>query len=194
MKTKEVGIEVSARHVHLCQADVDRLFGEGYELTNHHDIPVGFVANEKLALIGPKRTIEKVTILGPVRKETQVEISLTDAIALGVDAKIRMSGDLDGTCGIQIKSPDTGNVIEIDHGVIVAKRHLHCGNDDAAELGLENNDVVKLSVKNDMERSLVFDDVVVRVGGPKSVVHIDTDEGNACGIARAGVCTVIVEK
>ncbi|MBR0373829.1 MAG: propanediol utilization protein [Mogibacterium sp.] len=194
MKCKEgVKIEVSARHVHLCQADVDRLFGEGYELTKHHDITGAFVANEKLVLIGPKRSIERVSILGPTRKETQVEVSLTDARTLGVEAKIRLSGDLAGTSGIKIKAVDTGNEIEIDHGVIAAKRHLHCGKPDAEELGLKNGDIVKLAIKNDMARALVFDDVEVRVGGPASVVHIDTDEGNACGIGKADVCTVIFE-
>ncbi|MBR0374605.1 MAG: phosphate propanoyltransferase [Mogibacterium sp.] len=194
MKTKEAGIEVSARHVHLCQADVEKLFGEGYELTKHHDITGAFVANEKVVLIGPKRSIQKVSILGPTRKETQVEVSLTDARTLGVEAKIRLSGDLAGTSGIKLATMDGATEIEIDHGVIAAKRHLHCAAADAEELGIKSGDIVKLSIKTDMARNLVFDDVEVRVGkAPASVVHIDTDEGNACGIGKAGVCTVIVE-
>ena len=193
MKTKEVAIEVSARHVHLCKEDVEKLFGEGYELTKHHDISGAFVANERVSLVGPKRTMERVAILGPTRPETQVEISLTDARMLGVEAKIRLSGDLAGTEGIKLVA-ENGTEVDIDHGVIAAKRHLHCSDADAAELGIKTGDNVKLSAKNEMGRALVFDDVEVRVGGfANSVVHIDTDEGNAAGIGKADTVTMIVE-
>lgn len=178
MAKMDVNVEVSARHVHLSQADIEKLFGEGYELKVKKEIAGGFVAEERVTLIGPKRSMERVGILGPARKETQVELSATDARSLGVSAPIRMSGDLAGTPGIKIATPD-GNEVEIDHGCIVAQRHVHLIEEDAAKYGFEQNQNVELTIDTGMKRALTFSDVVVRIGGPASVVHLDTDEGNA---------------
>lgn len=193
MKTKEVKLEISARHVHLCQADVERLFGEGYELKIKKEIMGGYVAEERVTLVGPKREMERVAILGPARKETQVELSLTDARSLGVaDCPVKLSGHLEGTPGIKIKT-DLAE-IELDHGVIAAKRHLHITPEAAAELGVETGDCIKLECNSDLERKLVFDDVIVRVADLGTCVHLDTDEGNACGIGKAATCIAISDK
>lgn len=192
MKTKEVKIEVSARHVHLSQADVERLFGEGYQLKTKKEIMGGFVAEERVTLVGPKREMERVAILGPVRNETQVELALTDARTLGIaDCPVKLSGDLAGTPGITIKT-DLAS-IDLDHGVIAAKRHIHILDEEAAELGIKTGDTVKLDCKNEIGRGLVFDDVIVRTGDLGTCVHLDTDEGNACGIGKADTCKIIVD-
>lgn len=184
----EVSIEVSARHVHLSQADIEKLFGEGYELKKKKDIAGGFVAEERLTVVGPKRKLERVAILGPARKETQIELAATDARSIGVDAPIRMSGNLDNTPGVKLIA-ENGNEIDTDGGAIVAQRHVHITEEDAAKLGVEQNEVVQLKIDTGKLRALIFDDVVCRIGGPSSVVHLDTDEGNAAcvGIPCSGI-------
>lgn len=187
---KEISIEVSARHVHLSQADIEALFGAGAELTNIKDIAGGFVAAERLTLVGPKKNLERVAILGPARKETQVELSLTDARTLGLaEVPIRLSGKLDGTPGMKIIA-ENGTEIEIDHGVMIAQRHVHVSDEDGAALGLEQNQNVTVVVDTGAGRKTVFDDCPVRIGGPATVMHIDTDEGNAACTGRA--CTGIM--
>ena len=174
-------VETSARHVHLSQEAIDTLFGKGYTLTNKKDLsqPGQFACEEKVEVIGPKGSL-KMSILGPARPASQVEISLSDARTLGVKAPVRESGDIAGTTGCTIKVGD--NVVEIAEGVIVAKRHIHMTPADAKELGVSDKEIVK--VKLDTARPLIFDDVVVRVSEKFALaMHIDTDECNAAGAA-----------
>jgi putative phosphotransacetylase len=177
-------VETSARHVHLTQEHLDILFGTGYELTRKKDLtqPGQFASEERVTVVGPKKEMKGVSILGPVRKYTQVELSLTDARSIGIAAPIRDSGDIAGSCGCKIIGP--AGEIEILEGVIVAKRHLHATPADALELGVKNGDIVSVKVDSG-ERSLVFGDVVVRVSDTCGLaMHIDTDESNAAGCAR----------
>ena len=177
----KVLVETSARHVHLSQEAIDTLFGKGYTLTNKKDLsqPGQFACEEKVEVIGPKGSL-KMSILGPARPASQVEISLSDARTLGVKAPVRESGDIAGTPGCTIKVGE--NVVEISEGVIVAKRHIHMTPADAAEIGVADKQIVK--VKLDTARPLIFDDVVVRVSEKFALaMHIDTDECNAAGAA-----------
>lgn len=185
-------VEVSARHVHLSDKDLNTLFGEGYTLTKKKDLsqPGEFAAEERVTVIGPKRNLENVSILGPTRKQTQVEISLTDARSIGLVAPIRESGDLAGTAACKIIGPK--GEIDLEEGVIVAKRHIHMTENDANNLGAKNHQNVKVSIKSE-ERSLIFDDVVVRVSNTYALaLHIDTDEGNAAGLGNTETFCVIV--
>ena len=179
---KKVLVETSARHVHLSEKEFKLLFGEDAKLTVKKELsqPGQFVSFEKVNLVGPKKAINNVSILGPLRKEAQVEVSLTDARTLGIDAPVRESGDTFGTPGITlVNSVDPTKELVLEKGVIVAKRHIHATPKDAEECGLTNGEIV--SVKVDTEgRSLVFGDVVVRVREDFAwAMHIDTDESNA---------------
>ena len=172
-------VETSARHVHLSQADIETLFGKGYTLTHKKDLsqPGQYACEERVTLVGPKKPIANVIILGPARPATQVELSFTDARTLGVSAPVRESGDVAGSAGCKLVGP--AGEVEIAEGVIAAKRHIHITPADAEEMGVEDKEIV--SVKFDGEgRSIVFGDVVVRVS-PKfaAAMHIDTDEANA---------------
>lgn len=176
---KEFIVETSARHIHLSREAVDVLFGEGYELTNKKDLsqPGQFACAEKLVVVGPKGTL-KASILGPTRKASQVEISLTDARSIGVTAPIRESGDIAGSGACKLVNPDNGREYELSEGVIAAKRHIHLTPEAAVELGVSDKEIV--SVKIDSERSVIFGDVVVRVSEKFApAMHIDTDESNA---------------
>ena len=180
---KTVMVEVSARHLHLTQEHQDILFGQGYKMHPKKDLsqPGQFACEEKVEVIGPKGSI-KMSVLGPCRPETQIEVALTDARVLGIKAPIRMSGDLKGTPGCKLVGP-CGEV-EIDHGVIVAKRHLHALPPDAAEWGVKDGDLVQIKVTTE-GRSLIFDDVVARVTKTcGTAVHLDTDEANALGLKQ----------
>lgn len=174
----KVIVETSARHVHVTTEALETLFGKGHALTVKKMLsqPGQFASEEKVTLVGPKKTIANVSILGPVRAANQVEISLTDARTLGVEAAVRESGDIAGTAGIKIVGPE--GEIEINEGVIAAKRHIHMTPADAEAFGVADKQIV--SVKIDSARSTVFGDVVVRVS-PKFALamHIDTDESNA---------------
>ena len=176
---KEVLVETSARHVHVTQADLETLFGAGYELTKKKDLsqPGQFACEERVQVIGAKGAFPKVSILGPVRPETQVELSASDARSIGVVAPCRESGDLEGSGSCKIVGP--AGEIEIEKGVIVAKRHVHATPEDAEKYGLTDKQIVSVKVETD-GRSLVFGDVIVRVS-PKYALamHIDTDESNA---------------
>ncbi|NLN82373.1 MAG: phosphate propanoyltransferase [Clostridiales bacterium] len=187
----QVLVETSARHLHLSQKDLDMLFGEGYSLTNKKDLsqPGQFACAERVDVVGPKRTLEGVTVLGPLRKTTQIELSMTDARSIGLDAPVRESGDIEGSAGCKLVGPK--GEIELKQGVIVAKRHIHMTPEDATEFGVKDKDVV--SVKIDSEgRSLVFGDVVVRVSDKFALaMHIDTDESNAAGVKYGMMGTVI---
>ncbi len=177
----KVMVETSARHLHVSQEDLVKLFGEGAVLSNKKDLsqPGQFATNEKVEVVGPKGSM-KMSILGPVRPETQVELALTDARKLGITAPIRESGDLAGTPGCKLVGP--AGEVDIPCGVIIAKRHIHFNPDEAKEAGVVDKQIV--SVKLDYNgRSLVFGDVVCRVS-PKyaAAMHIDTDESNAAAL------------
>ena len=174
----KVLIETSARHVHLTEEDIEVLFGKGASLTFKKALsqPGQFACEERVTLVGPKKSIPNVIILGPARKASQVEISFTDARTLGVSAPVRESGDVAGTPGIKIVT-EKGE-LEIKEGVIIAKRHIHMTPEDAEAFGVADKEIVKVRIES--ERSAEFDDVVVRVS-PKFALamHIDTDEANA---------------
>ena len=180
--SKEFAIETSARHIHVSEADFKTLFGEDAVLTKKKDLsqPGQFSCFEKLDIIGPKRTLQNVTILGPYRAQTQVELSLTDARHIGVAAPIRESGDLAGSGACRLAGPY--GEVELSEGVIAAKRHIHMSPSDAEEFCVNDKEVVSVRV-NSPERALIFSDVVVRVSPNYSLaMHVDTDEANAAGL------------
>ena len=173
-----VPIGVSARHVHLTQEHVEVLFGAGCQLTKKKDLMGGqFASNEQVTIVGTKlRAIENVRILGPVRKESQVEISMTDARTLGVAPVVRNSGDIAGSAPIALVGPK--GALYLKEGCIVAKRHIHMSPADAAAAGVADKDVVSVAAMN--ERGTTFDEVLIRVDPSFTLeMHIDTDEANA---------------
>ena len=177
-------VETSARHVHVTQEHLEILFGKGYELTKKKDLsqPGQYACEERVTVVGPKKELKGVSILGPVRKATQVELSLTDARSIGVAAPVRESGDVAGSAGCKLIGP--AGEVELTEGVIAAKRHIHATPADAEQLGVKNGDIVSVKVETD-GRSLVFGDVVVRVSDSYALaMHIDTDESNAAGCGR----------
>ena len=182
----ELVVHASARHVHLCREDLDRLFGPGHELTVDRPLyqPGNFAAKETVTLIGPRsRVISNLRILGPVRSRSQIELAFTDAVSLGYDdVPIRLSGDLDGTPGAYVMGPH--GIAELKEGVIRAARHVHMSPDEAAHYGVRQGDIMKLRVGGDA--GVTFDRVHVRVGPDYRLdVHMDTDEANACGLPYA---------
>ena len=184
-----VPVGVSARHVHLTQADVETLFGAGYQLTKKKELMGGqFASNEQVTIVGTKlRAIENVRILGPVRKSSQVEISQTDAMKLGVRAPLRDSGDIKGSAPIAVVGPK--GAIYLEEGCIVARRHIHMSPADAKAAGLKDKDVVSVSAVN--ARGTTFDEVLIRVDDSFTLeMHIDTDEANASSM-KTGDAVVI---
>ena len=182
----KVLIETSARHIHLTQEHVDILFGEGHQLTHKKDLsqPGQFACEERVTVVGPKRELANVSILGPVRKASQVELSLTDSRSIGLAAPVRESGDIAGSAPCKLIGPK--GEVELSEGVIVAKRHIHITPEDAQSFGVTDKEIVKVKADTD-GRSLIFDDVVVRVSPSfATAMHIDTDESNACGGAKTG--------
>ena len=180
IEMKNVLVETSARHIHLSREAVDVLFGEGYQLTNKKDLsqPGQYACAEKLEVVGPKGKL-KASILGPTRNASQVELSLTDARTIGVVAPIRESGDIAGSGACKLVNPENGNELELTEGVIAAKRHIHLTPEAAAEMGVQDKQIV--SVKIESERTAILGDVVVRVNANFApAMHIDTDEANAC--------------
>ena len=174
-----IPIETSARHIYLCREDFNILFGEDRDLTFKAELsqPGQYVCKERVAVRGPKGSFEKVAVLGPFRNETQVEISMTDSRKLGIPGVIRQSGDTAGTPGCILEGPNGS--IELDHGVIVAKRHIHMTPVQAIQLNVKDNDEVFVIMES-FERSLIFADVVVRVNPNFALaMHVDTDEANA---------------
>lgn len=185
-----VPVGVSARHIHLTQEDVEKLFGEGYQLTKKKELMGGqFAANEQCTIVGLKlRAIENVRILGPVRSKSQVEISATDARTLGVNAPLRQSGDTAGSSPLALVGPK--GVIYLQEGCIVAARHIHMTPADAAAASLHDGDYVSVQMGN--ERGAMLEHVKIRVDESFSLeMHIDTDEANACQ-ARQGDIAYIV--
>lgn len=186
----EVKIGLSNKHLHLSEEHIEALFGKGHKLTPTKDLvqPGQFACEEKVDIVGPKSTLKGIRVLGPARKETQVELAMTDARTIGIKAPVRESGKLEGTPGCKIVGPC--GEIEIDHGVIVALRHVHLSTAQAEEAGVKDKDIV--SIKIEGERGLVFDNVLVRAGDAhEREVHLDTDEGNAAGCGPDAVCTII---
>ena len=176
---RPVLIETSARHVHVTREHLDILFGEGYQLTSKKDLsqPGQFACEERVQVIGPKSSFPAVSILGPERPDTQVELSASDARSIGVKAPIRESGDVEGSAPCKLVGPK--GEVELSQGVIIAKRHVHMTPEDAEKYGIENGQIVSVKVETD-GRSLIFGDVVARVSTKYSLaMHIDTDESNA---------------
>jgi acetate kinase len=178
-------VEVSAHHIHLTQEHVEALFGKGHQLTKHADLsqPGQYACKEQLAIVGPKGRIERVRILGPARKYTQVEIAMTEQFKLGIAPPIRESGDIASTPGCTLESP--AGSVPIDKGVICALRHVHMSPEDALRYGVRDKSVVRVRITGD--RELVFGDVLIRVDPSfKLAMHIDTDEANAANIGSKG--------
>ena len=189
---KEVLVEISARHVHVSEEHLEILFGKGYKLTPKKDLsqPGQFACEERVTVVGPKKELAGVSILGPVRPETQVELSLTDARSIGLSAPVRESGDVAGSSGCKLVGPK--GEVELAQGVIAAKRHIHMTPEDAEQFGVKDTQVVQVRVPSSIGRTTIFDDVVVRVS-PKYALamHIDTDESNAAGVAPGTMADVI---
>ena len=182
--SKKFIVETSARHVHLTQEHLEALFGKGATLTHKKDLsqPGQFACEERVTIVGPKRELAGVSILGPVRPATQVELSATDARSIGVEAPIRESGDIAGSGACKIIGPKGEG--EINEGVIVAKRHIHLTPADAEELGVQDKDIVWVKL-NTEGRKAILGDVVVRVSEKFArAMHIDTDESNAVSAPR----------
>ena len=188
---KTVPIETSARHVHVSRRDLDTLFGKGYQLTWKKDLsqPGQYACEERVAVAGPRSELPSVSILGPVRPATQVEITITDAKKLGFFAPIRESGQIAGSPGCKLVGPH--GEVDIPEGVIVAKRHIHATPADAAAYGLRDRQIVQ--VRYDCpERSVVYGDVVVRVHENFALaMHIDVDESNAGTASRSAEGEII---
>lgn len=175
----KIPIETSARHVHICEEDFKILFGENAALHYVHELsqPGQYLCQERVTIVGPRGRFEKVAILGPFRKDTQIELSVTDTRKIGIPSVIRQSGDIEGTPGCQLIGPN--GIINLDKGVIVAKRHIHMRPVEAARAHVKDNDEVFVIMES-YERGLIFADVVVRVSPKfKLAMHVDTDEANA---------------
>ena len=176
-------VGISNKHVHLSQADLETLFGKGYQLTKTKDLnqPGQYATAEKVDVTGPKGTLKGLRILGPVRKQTQVELAATDARTIGIKCPVRLSGDLAGSAPITITGPC--GQIELEEGAIIAMRHMHVTPEDAKIAGVVGRD--KVSIRVGGERGLVFDEVAVRCT-PTSYteIHLDTDEANAAGVVN----------
>lgn len=176
-------VEASGRHVHLSKKDVETLFGEGYELTKKRDLsqPGQYLCEEKVMVIGPRGVLQAVSVLGPARAETQVELSKSDAVSVGINAPVRMSGDIknSGSCIIATQKA----AIKLEEGVIAAMRHIHITPEDAERFNVTNGEIVGIELQG--ERGLIFNKVAVRVS-PKfnTAIHLDYDEANACGFTN----------
>jgi putative phosphotransacetylase len=179
---KEVLVEISARHVHVSEEHLEILFGKGYKLTPKKDLsqPGQYACEERVTVVGPKKELAGVSILGPCRKATQIEVSLTDARAIGVKAPIRESGDIAGSGACKLIGP--AGEVELTEGVIAAKRHIHMTTADAEKYGITDSQIVSVKIPTE-GRALIFGDVVARVSDSYALaMHLDTDEANAAGI------------
>lgn len=192
MTVKKVPVGLSNRHLHVTKEHLEKLFGPGHELTVLKDLsqPGQYACEEKVDIVGPKGTLNGVRILGPVRKETQVEVLVADAYKLGLKVPVRDSGDLEGTPGVKLVGPK--GEVDLDYGVIVAARHIHMHPDDAKAFGVEDFQRVKVRVEG--MRGLVFENVLIRVSPTYALdMHLDTEEGNAAGIANGDMLEVIID-
>ncbi len=193
MEEIKVPIGVSARHIHLSIEDKERLFGPGYKITPRNPLSQKgqFACEEEVEVIGPKGRSLKLRILGPERKSTQVELSLTDAIFLGLQPPVRDSGDIEGTPGIKVIGPK--GEVNLEKGVIIAWRHIHTPTQMAERLGLYDKQLVK--VRLETIRALIFENVLIRVRDDFVwELHIDTDEANAAMVKTGDVATLILEE
>ena len=182
-------IALSNKHIHLSQADIDVLFGQGYELTHKKDLsqPGQFACEEMVEVVGPKGST-KMRVLGPARPESQVEVSLADARALGIAVPVRQSGDVEGTPGCKLVGPK--GEVEMTKGVIVAARHIHMSLEDAEKFGVKDKDIV--SVQTTGERALLFNNVLVRANAAFALeMHVDLDEGNAAGVKNGDLVELV---
>jgi acetate kinase len=189
---RRVPIAVSARHAHLSQATVHKLFGEGYELRvrNWLSQTGQFSAEETVTLVGPRGRLENVRLMGPPREQDQLELSRSDECKLGITAPLRVSGDLAQTPGLQIVGP--AGSVTLHRGVITAQRHIHMNPTDAQRLGLRHGQVVSVRIDSN-GRDLTFGDVVVRVAPDfRLELHLDTDEANAAGVANGDYGEIIM--
>lgn len=179
----KIMVETSAHHIHVCRETLDVLYGKDYQLTNKKDLsqPGQFACAEKVKVVGPKGEMS-MSILGPERKDDQVEVSLTDARKLGLTSPVRESGDIADTPGCKLVGPN--GEVEISQGVIAAKRHIHLDPETAEQFGLKDKQIVSVKVGEGSGRETVFGDVVIRVNPSYApAMHIDTDESNAAGLA-----------
>lgn len=179
-------IETSARHIHLNKETLELLCGKNFKLTPVKKLsqPGCFVSQLRLEIVGPKKSIKNVSVLGPLRKENQIEISMTDAMNLGIKPLIRESGNTNGSSPIKIIEPIKNKEINLKEGAIIAKRHIHINSKDAKKENLKDGDIVEVKI-NSQERSIIFGDVVIRVNDNFSTcMHIDTDESNAANISN----------
>ena len=191
MENNEVLVEISARHIHVTKEDLETLFGAGYELTVKKELsqPGQFASNEKVKVIGAKGEFPAVSILGPCRNATQVELSLTDARSIGVTAPVRESGDVADSGSCKLVGP--AGEVELTEGVIAAKRHIHMTTADAQAAGIENGQIVSVEIPSN-GRTLTFGDVVVRISDSYALaMHIDTDEANAAAMAPNTIGKII---
>lgn len=183
-----VELEASGRHVHVTREQAQTLFGHGLTPKRPLSQPGQYLANERVTVVGPKGTFENVAVLGPERKEAQVEISLTDGRTLGVEAPVRLSGDVSGTPGVTLIGP--AGTVTLNQGVIAAQRHIHLTPEDARNYGVKDKQVVKLQTFT--ARPVIFQDVAVRVSPEfASYVHLDYDEANACGFAKGDLGRIL---
>jgi putative phosphotransacetylase len=189
----KVPVGISNKHLHLSEQALAALFGEGYKLTSYKALvqPGQYAANEQVDIIGPKGSFKNIRIIGPTRPETQVEVSLTDARALGIEPPVRESGKLQGSPGVKLVGPK--GEVELEYGAIVALRHIHLSPEQAMEAGLQDKDLV--DVKTSGKRPLIFEDVLIRSGeGHFREFHLDTDEANAAGVANNDEVEIIRKK
>ena len=180
-------VETSARHVHVTQETLEKLFGEGYQLTVKKELsqPGQYASNERVTVVKPKKEIANISILGPCRKLNQVELS-----AIGIDAPIRESGDVAGSGACTLVGP--AGKVELSEGVIVAKRHIHMTEKDAETFGVKNGEIVNVLVENGNGRKTIFGDIVIRVSNSYALaMHVDTDESNAAACARAQMGPIV---
>jgi len=187
-----VPISISVRHIHLCREHLDILYGPGFDLEPRNPLyqPDTYAAKQTLTLVGPRmRCLGDVRVLGPMRKATQVEISRTDAIYLGVDPPVRPSGKLDGSAKLILVGPV--GVVHLEQGVILANRHIHLHTTTASAYGISDNEYKSVRVAT--HKKTVFEDVQIRVSVEfKDEMHVDTDDGNACGVRGGEVAEIIV--
>ncbi|MDR2925399.1 MAG: phosphate propanoyltransferase [Azoarcus sp.] len=189
----KVPIGISNKHLHLSEQDMETLFGKGYKLTSYKELVQRgqYAANEQVDIVGPKGSFKNIRIIGPTRPQTQVEVSMTDARALGISPPVRESGKLEGSSGIKLVGPK--GEVDLKSGAIVALRHIHLSPEQAREAGLQDKDLV--DVKTCGTRPLIFEDVLIRSAvGHFREFHIDTDEANAAGIANNDEAEIIRKK
>ncbi len=183
-----VELEASGRHVHVTKEQAKILFGHGLTPERPLSQPGQYLAKERVSDIGPKGRFDNVAVLGPERKEAQVEVSLTDARVLGLTPPVRPSGSVEGSPGAELQGPC--GVVAIDRGVIAAQRHIHMTPEDAAKMGVKDKQIVKLQVYT--QRPAIFEDVLVRVSKDfATFVHVDYDEANACGFQKGDLGRIL---